>query len=86
MSYDHYLSVMWMGASEAKEIKLNEWLELSRKWCEMDKEMNKTPNMITESQNLLIEFSLSVTFFIPFFVSKNPSMHPVMTHPYHVYF
>ena len=36
-----------MGVRETKEMKLNEWLELSRKWCEMNKEMNKTPNTIT---------------------------------------
>ena len=39
--------VMWMGASETKEMKLNEWLELSRKWHEMNKEMNTMPNVIT---------------------------------------
>ena len=33
--------------SETKELKVNEWLELSRKWHEMNKEMNKTPNAIT---------------------------------------
>ena len=38
---------MWIGASETKEMKLNKWLELSSKWSEMNKQMNKTPNMIT---------------------------------------
>ena len=33
-----------------KEMRLNEWLELSRKWREMNKEMNKTPNAITERE------------------------------------
>ena len=47
MSCDHYLSVMWMGVCETKEMKLNEWLELSRKWHKMNKEMSKTPNAIT---------------------------------------
>ena len=34
-----------------------------------------------EAQNLLIEFSLPVAFFIPFSASKNPSMHPVPRSP-----
>ena len=43
---------MWVGASETKEMKLNKWLELSRKWREMNKELNKTPNTITPRASL----------------------------------
>ena len=38
--------------SEIKELKLNEWLELSRKWREMNKEMNKMPNVITTTSRV----------------------------------
>ena len=34
-----------------------------------------------EVKNLPIEFSHSIEFFIPFFTSKNPSMHPVTVTP-----
>ena len=66
------MSVMWKsGVSETKEMKLSEWLELSRKWREMNKEMNKTPNVITDLPLQFVDLSLKHLDLV--FLKSNPN-------------